>query len=93
MENAVSDAGRRLQAIHPSDGTLLELLETRDRRLYALVSAVTRYRSILEEQVRLLRAGKDPSIVRGALSRWQNILQDIKEIASDLEGMGPRTGR
>lgn len=92
MESGISGATRRLRAIDPLEGDLLELLETRDRTLYALVSAATRYRSILGEQVQLLRTGKDPAVVRGALSRWQGILREIRDIAASLEGVGPRAG-
>jgi hypothetical protein len=84
MQSGTSDAARRLRALDPLDVGLLEALEARDKSLYALVSAATRYRSILHEEVQLLRAGKDPEMVRGALSRWQNILREIKKLAGDL---------
>ena len=44
----------------------------------------TRYRTILSEQVQLLRVGEDPERVRAALGRWQVILRDIKKLAADL---------
>lgn len=84
MQIATSDAARRLHAVDPLDVDLLESLEARDKNLYDLVSAATRYRSILHEEVQLLRAGKDPDMVRAALSRWQDILRDIKKLAGDL---------
>ncbi len=84
MQGGTSDAARWLRALDPLDVGLLEVLEARDKSLYALVSAATRYRSILHEEVQLLRAGKDPEMVRGALSRWENILREIKKLAGDL---------
>jgi hypothetical protein len=84
MQSATWDAARRLRAFDPREVDLLESLEARDNSLYALVSAATRYRSILHEEVQLLRAGKDPEMVRGALSRWQNILREIKKLTNDL---------
>ena len=35
-------------------------------------------------ELQLLRAGKDPEMVRGALGRWQNILWEIKKLAGAL---------
>jgi hypothetical protein len=84
MQSATSGAARRLRAIDPLDVDLLESLEARDKSLYALVSAATRYRSILHEQVQALRAGKEPEIVRDALRRWQNILREIRKLAGEL---------
>jgi hypothetical protein len=84
MQTATSDAARRRRTIDPLDLDLLESLEARDKSLYALVSAATRYRSILHEQVQLLRVGKDPEIVRGALSRWQHVLREIRKLAGVL---------
>ena len=47
-----------LRAVDPRDVDLLESLEARDRSLYAIVSAVTRYRALLHEQLQLLRADR-----------------------------------
>jgi hypothetical protein len=44
----------------------------------------TRYRTILSEQVQLLRAGQDPETAQAALGRWQVILREIKKLAADL---------
>ena len=73
-----------LRAVDPVDVDLLETLEERDRSLYAIMSAATRYRAILHEQLRLLRAGKHSEVVRSAVSRWQGILGEIKSIAGNL---------
>jgi hypothetical protein len=84
MQRVTSDTVARLRAIDGLDTDLLEFLEERDRRLYNIVSMATRYRTILSEQVQLLRVGEDPETVRAALGRWQVILRDIKKLAADL---------
>jgi len=84
MQRVTSDTVARLRAIDALDTDLLEVLEERDRRLYNIVSMATRYRTILSEQVQLLRVGEDPETVRAPLGRWQVILRDIKKLAADL---------
>ena len=84
MQRGTSDTVARLRAIEALDTDLLEFLEDRDRRLYNVVSLATRYRTILSEQVQLLRVGEDPETVQAALGRWQAILRDIKKLAADL---------
>ena len=84
MKRGTSDTVARLRAIEALDTDLLEFLEDRDRRLYNVVSMATRYRTILSEQVQLLRVGEDPDAVQAALGRWQAILRDIKKLAADL---------
>ena len=79
-----SDASTHLRAVDPLDVDLLEALEERDRNLYAIMSAATRYRAILHEQLQLLRAGKHPEVVRSAVSRWHGILGEIKSLTGDL---------
>lgn len=79
-----SDASTHLRAVDPLDVDLLEALEERDRNLYAIMSASTRYRAILHEQLQLLRAGKHPEVVRSAVSRWHGILGEIKSLAGGL---------
>jgi len=74
----------RLRSVDPLDGNLLESLEARDRSLYAIVSAVTRYRALLHEQLQLLRAGKDSEMVRAAIGRWDVILRDIAKLSESL---------
>jgi hypothetical protein len=76
--------GIRLRAIDPLEADLLDSLEARDKRLYAIVSMATRYRAILADQVQLLRIGDDPEVVRATLSRWQTIMRDIKKAAAEL---------
>jgi hypothetical protein len=86
MPRAAADSlpSARLHTIEAFDVDLLESLEVRDRNLYALVSAATRYRALLHEQVQLLRAGKDPEVVRGAINRWNEILREISRLAQQL---------
>jgi hypothetical protein len=79
-----SEASTHLRAVDPLDVDLLEALEERDRSLYAIMSAATRYRAILHEQLQLLRAGKHPEVVRSAVGRWHGILGEIKSLAEDL---------
>lgn len=84
MARATPNEPIHLRAVDPLDVDLLASLEVRDETLYAIVSAATRYRAILHEQVQLLRAGKDPENVRGAMGRWQPIVREIKRHAAEL---------
>jgi hypothetical protein len=59
----LTDTSPHLRAVDPLDVDLLETLEERDRNLYAIMSAATRYRAILHDQLQLLRAGKHPEAV------------------------------
>lgn len=74
----------RLHTLDVLDVEILEALEERDRILYGIVGAATRYRTILHEEIQLLRAGKDPELVRGAMARWRQILLDIRRLAEAL---------
>jgi hypothetical protein len=84
MARVTSDGSTHLRVVDPLDVDLLEALEERDRNLYALMSAATRYRAMLHEQVQLLRAGKHPEAVRSAVTRWHGILGEIKSLAHNL---------
>ena len=84
MARVTSDGSTHLRAVDPLDVDLLDALEDRERNLYAIMSAATRYRAILQEQLRLLRAGKHPEVVRSAVSRWQGIVGEIKSLAGNL---------
>ncbi len=84
MERAPSDPARRRRRIDPLDTDLLEALDERDRRLYAIVSKATRYRRILTDQVNRLRMADDPQLVRSTLTRWDTILREIQRLAADL---------
>ena len=84
MGRPIPYASTRRRSIDPLDTDLLEVLEERDRRLYAILSKITRYRNILNEQVNRLRAGDAPEIVRAMLARWDTILREVKHLARDL---------
>ncbi len=83
MVRLTSDGSIHLRPVDSLDVDLLEALEERDRNLYAIMSAATRYRT-LHEQLQLLRAGKHPEVVRSAVSRWHGILGEIKRLAGNL---------
>jgi hypothetical protein len=84
VQRVTSDTVARIRGLDALDTDLLELLEERDRRLYNIVSMAMRYRTILSEQVQLLRVGEDPETIQAALGRWQIILRDIKKLVAGL---------
>ncbi len=84
MKRAPSDPATRRRRIDPLDTDLLVALEERDQRLYAIVSKATRYRKILTDQVKRLRMGDDPQLVRNLLTRWDTLIREIKRLAADL---------
>jgi len=84
MARLTSEGSSHLRPVALLDVDLLEALEERERNLYAIMSAATRYRAILREQLQLLRAGKHPEVVRSAVSRWHGILGEIKRLAGNL---------
>ena len=84
MKRATSDPASRRRAIDPLDTDLLEPLEERDHRLYAIVSKATRYRTLLAEQTKALRIGNDPEVVRALLGRWEPLIREIQRLAADL---------
>ena len=77
------DGETQRRAIDPLDSDLLEFLEERDQRLYAIMSMATAYRAILN-QVRPNWVGHDPEIARAVLSRWQGTIQEIRRLAAEL---------
>jgi hypothetical protein len=84
MKRAMTDAATRRRAIDPLDTDLLEPLEERDKRLYAIVSKAIRYRGILSEEVKRLRIGGDPEVVRAMLARWDTLIREIQRLAVEL---------
>jgi len=84
MKRATTDPTTRRRAIDPLDADLLEPLEVRAQRLYAIVSKATRYRTILAEQVKALRIGNDPEVVRALLARWDPLIREIRRLAAEL---------
>jgi hypothetical protein len=84
MGRVPSGPAARRRRIDPLDTDLLEALEERDQRLYAIVSKATRYRGILTDQANRLRMADDPQLVRSTLARWDTILREIQRLAADL---------
>jgi hypothetical protein len=84
MGRVPSGPAARRRRIDPLDTDLLEALQARDQRLYAIVNKATRYRGILTDQVNRLRMADDPQLVRSTLTRWDTILREIQRLAADL---------
>ncbi len=78
------DRMTRRQRLDPLDTDLLATLEERDRRLYAIVSRITRYRNILNEQVKRLRAGEAPEVVRTVMGQRDTLLREIRRLSRDV---------
>lgn len=75
---------KRARRLDPLDLDYTADLADRDARLAALVGKLYRYRSILRYELRRLRAGEEPALVRGALERWAHVLRDAKRLAREL---------
>ncbi len=84
MGRVPSNPAARRRRIDPLDTDLLEALQARGQRLYAIVNKATRYRGILTDQVNRLRMADDPQLVRNTLARWDTILREIQRLAADL---------
>ncbi len=63
---------------------LLTNLEERHDRLYAILSKTTRYRNILDNEIKHLRAGSAPEVIRAFLAQWEPLRREIKRLAQDL---------
>jgi len=84
MKRAASAAPTRHRTIDELDTDLLATLEERDRRLYAILSKTTRYRNILTGEIKHLRAGSAPELIRALMAQWDHLRRDIKRLAQDL---------
>jgi hypothetical protein len=84
MKRATSAVTTRHRTIDELDTDLLATLEERDRRLYAILSKTTRYRNILTGEIKRLRAGSAPEVVRALVAQWDHLRRDIKRLAQDL---------
>ncbi|HWN55122.1 MAG TPA: hypothetical protein VNP91_08420 [Methylomirabilota bacterium] len=84
MKRAASSVTTRHRTIDELDTDLLATLEERDRRLYAILSKTTRYRNILTGEMKRLRAGSAPEVVRALMSQWDHLHREIKRLAQDL---------
>ena len=66
------------------DVHLLTNLEERDDRLYAILSKTTRYRNILGGEIKKLRAGSAPEMIRPLVAQWDHLRREIKRLAQEL---------
>ncbi len=48
------------------------------------MSKAIRYRGILSEEVKRLRIGDDPEVVRALLARWDGLIREIQRLAAEL---------
>jgi hypothetical protein len=71
-------------SIDELDSDLLGSLEERDKRLYAILSKTTRYRNVLGNEIKHLRAGSAPEVARVLLAQWEPLRREIKRLAQDL---------
>jgi uncharacterized protein YutE (UPF0331/DUF86 family) len=74
---------RRRSSIDELDTDLLTTLEELDKRLYAVLSKTTRYRNILGHEIRRLRSGSAPEVVRAVLLQWEPLRREINRLAHD----------
>jgi hypothetical protein len=72
------------RGIDELDSDLLTTLEERDKRLYAILSKTTRYRNVLGDEIKHLRSGSPPEVVRAHLAQWELLRREIKRIGQDL---------
>lgn len=84
MKRNSSGAMLRRRSIDELDTDLLTTLEELDKRLYAVVSTTTRYRNILSYEIKRLRSGRAPEVVRALLLQWEPLHREIKRLAHDL---------
>src|SRR5712691_11478315 len=84
MKRAASVTTTHRRTIDELDTDLLATLEERDKRLYAILSKTTRYRNILMGEIKRLRAGSAPEVVRALIGQWDYLRRDIKRLAQDL---------
>ena len=66
------------------DVHLLTNLEERDDRLYAILSKTTRYRNILGGEIKKLRSGSAPEMIRPLVAQWDHLRREIKRLAQEL---------
>ena len=84
MKRAASALSTRSRSIDELDTDLLAILEERDRRLYAILSKTTRYRNILAGEIKRLRGGSAPEVVRALIGQWDHLRREIKRLGQDL---------
>jgi hypothetical protein len=84
MKRISSGTMLRRRSIDELDTDLLTTLEELDKRLYAVLSQTTRYRNILGYEIKRLRSGRAPEVVRALLLQWEPLHREIKRLAHDL---------
>ena len=83
MRRISSGTTPRRRTIDELDTDLLTTLEELDKRLYAMLSKTTRYRNILGHEIRRLRSGSAPEVVRAVLLQWEPLRREIIRLAHD----------
>ena len=84
MKRTPSGTTTRRGTIDELDVDLLATLEERQDRLYAILSTTTRYRNILSDEIKQLRAGRAPGMVRPLVAQWDHLRREIKRLAQEL---------
>jgi seryl-tRNA synthetase len=84
MKRTSSGTTTRRGTIDELDVDLLATLEERQDRLYAILSTTTRYRNILSGEIKQLRAGRAPGMVRPLVAEWEHLRREIKRLAQEL---------
>src|SRR6266516_2359568 len=84
MKRISSGTTPRRRTIDELDTDLLTTLEELDKRLYAVLSKTTRYRNILGHEIKRLRSGSAPEVVRALLLQWEPLRREIKRLADLL---------
>jgi uncharacterized protein YutE (UPF0331/DUF86 family) len=83
MKRISSGITPRRHTINELDTDLLTTLEELDKRLYAVLSRTTRYRNILGHEIKRLRSGSAPEVVRANLLQWEPLRREIIRLARD----------
>jgi hypothetical protein len=83
MRRMSSGTTPRRRTIDELDTDLLTTLEELDKRLYAVLSKTTRYRNILGHEIKRLRFGSAPEVVRASLLQWESLRREIIRLAHD----------
>ncbi len=83
MRRISSGTTPRRRTIDELDTDLLTTLEELDERLYAVLSKTIRYRNILGHEIRRLRSGSAPEVVRANLLQWEPLRREIIRLAHD----------
>ena len=84
MKRTLDGPTTRRGSIDELDTHLLTSLEERQDRLYAILSKTTRYRNILSGEVKKLRSGSSPEMIRPLVAQWDHLRREIKRLAQEL---------